>query len=124
MRTLVIRDSEWLRGNGFGVLWTQPYDGSPTRYCCLGLDLRDRGVELTEVYSTPGRLRVAAPESCPREYAQDWVDESKVNPSDNADSNQAVDINDNSHTTDDEKIEALRPIFASKGIELDWRPNE
>lgn len=37
---------------------------------------------------------------------------------------QAIIINDDRSTTDDEKIEKLRVIFSEIGVEIDWRPNE
>jgi hypothetical protein len=54
------------------------------------------------------------------QYFARWVDS---NEGDQA-VTKAVAINDDESTTDEQKIAALRPIFASVGIDIVWEPNQ
>ncbi len=121
-RVLVIRSSEWARGGRV----TRLANGDGT-FCCLGLDALDRGASVASlmVCDTSRALVSTHKEDTPRGYAEDWTE--LVNRKlyvQNSDARSAVALNDDESLDDDERIEALRPIFAKHGITLDWRPNE
>jgi hypothetical protein len=102
-------------------------------FCCLGIHLRECGVRPEEMVTHGEPVdwadyhEVEAKRAIKNGYP--WIDFVE-----GADwgrrffthelAQQAMTINDNFGTTDDEKIEALRPIFRSVGWEIDWRPNE
>jgi hypothetical protein len=116
-RVLVIRGSEWLRGLAaeHESALLLPNVG---RYCCLGLDARARGVPDSALADAAYPIEIDR--VAPREYVTAWCERGRTNER----AMEAALINDNCHTTDDEKIAALRPIFAEVGIDLDWRPDE
>lgn len=117
---LVIKGSEWLRGSrlksGLRV---------GDQFCCMGLDARRVGVPVERI---DGGFPTAIYDVSPPEYRARWVRPINI-PGETRHGNtgDAVDAacaNDNLTTTDDQKIEALRPIFAKHGIAIDWRPLE
>lgn len=59
------------------------------------------------------------------EYFNRWLDTRKVtNPKIRKITTRAMNINDDDKTNDAQKIKKLTTLFASVGIEIDWRPNE
>lgn len=131
-RTLVIRGSEWLRGelawNAEGKNTSRLGREADGRFCCLGLDARDRGVPLELLYDahTPEDLGPLTYAPGVDGYLADWttLDEEAKTVADNEDAIGAMEANDDHGCTDAKRIEWLRPIFAAQGIELDWRPEE
>lgn len=147
MRTLIIRSSEWLRGRTQSRL----YDVNTDKACCLGLDLIQRGIRKEKIpfacgdpanlLRFVGKIEDASNATILLGYFQDWTDPKSVSDlyhqqfllTDRTDittvtnkdfARSAMTINDDLNSSDEEKIEALRPIFAKVGIEIDWRPNE
>jgi hypothetical protein len=112
---LVIRASEWARGRSEPTAMLT----DAGRYCCLGLDARRCGVPDDAMR---GRLSPIGLPHChrPTGYAARWIAGTR----NSADSAGAIDLNDTMGLTDEERIHALRPIFAKHGITIDWRPNE
>lgn len=128
MRTLIIRASEWARG---GKLTMNHLFNPNNTFCCLGLDLRERGMQPMLFYNIqgPASLCESRPGTLiPQDYVTDWVierdDDLYLSPRPSRDATEAMAINDDLYLTDEQRIEKLRPIFLSKGIEIDWRPNE
>lgn len=131
---LVIRDSEWLRGtkvnNTNNPVMSALYSQEKDQFCCLGLHGRACGLSKNDMAEVgepadldPKQfyLRVSVPSTYP------WI----TPVSDDAeyfvqldDAELAMNINDEWRTTDEEKIAALRPLFAKHGWDIDWRPHE
>lgn len=119
---LVIKGSEWYRGLGGDDSLLHAADG---RFCCLGLDAVRCGVpvDLMDECVAAEPIDIARYDEeldesvvdVPVRYAH-WLT--------SADTNTVIQINDNPHISDGERIEALRPIFAKHGIVIDWQPNE
>lgn len=119
MKTLIIRDSEWLRGN---LKSGMKVNG---KYCCLGMHARDCGIEDAVLRATSSPATVIAYIGCSDvavEFVSCWIDEIRLVNNDRATS--AMMINDTPHMTDVARIAELRPIFSEAGIEIDWRPSE
>ncbi|MBW3569688.1 MAG: hypothetical protein KY467_01160 [Gemmatimonadetes bacterium] len=144
-RVLVIRGSEWLRARkGATAEERAAYTGEAAlcswegpAFCCLGLDLRDRGVpkEALQDHAQPSDLDAltlldlpdypwARPElQMPEPGVEDAEVPFFVNIL-HPDADRAMRINDDFSTTDEEKIRMLTPIFARHGIRIDFRPEE
>lgn len=128
-RTVIIRGSEWQRGEG--NICSLLYNQKTERACCLGLagdQIYGIPLESLNGFAAPqlfmydqdrlGSVKYS-------EYREDWTMERRsgtLGPNRRAE--LAMPINDNMDTTDDEKIAALRPIFLELDIEIDWRPEE
>jgi hypothetical protein len=139
MRRLILKGSQWLRGN---LAW-QPnprVDGelenesyllreSDGRMCCLGVDAASRGIDPSIIFESPGpsamydRLSDTEMEALPGVcgYMEDWFD--RENYSERPNAVKAMLINDDRNLTDEERVAALRPIFRSLGITLVFKPN-
>lgn len=117
---LVIRASEWLRGTGAENSGLYR-DG---RCCCLGLDARRCGFDVAALRgrNVPVQLMGLNQTTAHGEYVTRWVTPAHI--SHREMTARAMSVNDDKATSDEEKIAALRPIFAKHGIEIDWRPNE
>lgn len=134
MRQLILRDSEWLRGE---LSWedgeneSKLYRTEDRRMCCLGLDALACGVprEILEDQATPLQVGREIKEECPLPdalaYVARWVyssfGEYEIHSQDATD---LMTINDDRDFSDEERIEEMRPIFAKHGIELVFLPNE
>lgn len=59
-------------------------------------------------------------------YLEDWTktEEGSICVFTNYDCDRAIDVNDSEELTDEQRINNLRTIFAKKGINLVWRPDE
>lgn len=141
-KVLIIRSSEWFRGD---MVWSpssvnygnedhikpgcvnnsQLLDPSSGRMCCLGIHAEQAGwpkVDLQGV-AEPGGLPVDDVGSdVLARYP--WLCEDRGEVWEASDASVAMKINDDYKTTDDEKIAALRPLFAEQGWQIDWRPDE
>ena len=98
-----LKKSKWLRGEGCDASrLLRPFDG---KMCCMGqlahrlrVPLRDlRDTSMLDELDTVGRLSKLA----------------------ECDANACYFINDDTATTDAQKIRELRPILAKHGIELE-----
>lgn len=121
MRDLIIRNSEWLRGQ-MGDQNAVLYDTVLNRFCCLGLDLRERGVDPVFFQECATPLTVASMPQVPEDYKADWLIEDRTHVTSKC--SEAMMFNDKMALSDAERIERLQPIFAAKGINLIWRPDE
>lgn len=121
MKTLIIRSSEWLRSD---PLKSRLFDITSNTFCCLGLHAREYGIDKTQLSKCLGPSSLANQVNTKEfsDYFDAWLEESYQWSTQRA--SDAMEINDDRKTTDDEKIALLRPIFAEVGIEIDWRPNE
>lgn len=119
METLVIKSSEWLRGKESSEAATKANSALNfnNRFCCLGLEAVRLKVEPDNLVgcNTPSEISSLLPNGC-------WMLSDSCSDSDDA--GDCINLNDDQNTTDEEKIAALRPIFAKNGVEIDWRPNE
>lgn len=126
---LVLRDSEWLRGEQSADLtdrdssegqfgWLDP-ETMKVRRCCLGLLAEACGL-LAE-----GPTPIRIPHML-RDYMGPKLDEHPyfLALCDNPLTNTMMTLNDHKHMADEVRVEELRPLFAEIGIELDWRPEE
>lgn len=124
---LTIKNSEWLRGTGkrdgwYGVLF---HNGC---YCAQGIYCKLQGV--TDAAMTD-EIRVACIVKGDERNSPDGIKwlisrngktlsgKSRFVASLSAIQIEA--INDNTKTTDTEKIELLKPIFADHGVEIEYR---
>ena len=110
---VVIKSSEWARGDRLDYYLLND-DG--TR-CCLGIDARACGVKDDEL----GRYFGPRISMAPKTYGKVWDQTS--NDSIYTLSSLAMDINDQSGLTDQERIDKLRPIFREAGRIIVWRPD-
>lgn len=148
MRTLVIKNSEWLRGETSLNSFLVRYDG---KKCCIGIDAIARGISAEflrknmvkspfvfneingTIYQNGQEVKepIDVPVFCKLidDYNTD-IDDSEQPNTDTYVFEQPkiggllMEINDNSSTSDEFKIEAMRPLFSQLGIEIDWGPNE
>lgn len=129
MKTLIIRSSEWLRGGG--RLFSRLHHKG--QFCCLGLHARDCGISPEQMGYRNGPATLMGDlvseksdaDFTYHEFFKCWVDVVNGEYYITTDANEALWINDAIlDSTDEDKIEHLRTIFLSKGIEIDWRPNE
>lgn len=93
---LTIKNSEWLRGEGNA---DSCYDQNGC-YCVMGLMARTKH---------PEALRFGE------------IIDADVVMRDIERNTKAIEINDDCNTTDAEKIELLKPIFAAHGVEIEYR---
>jgi len=129
MRTLIIKGSEWSRGNGL----SRGRLKDDTGFCCLGLDAIDRQipVELLEGTGSPWSLynhlgEINSPKLRVRykDYFEDWLEMEKDFNELKEVTNDLMLVNDEFYSTDEQRIDLMRPLFESVGIEIDWRPEE
>lgn len=125
LKTLVIKGSEWLRGEGGSKsALLRSEDG---KKCCLGILALVCGFTEEEIrgVETPSGVvtRTPWPFGAGREVSE---------------VNKAMNINDTTPSdsglppcgdvghidSDDKRIEKLRPLFEEWGYEIDWRPSE
>ena len=126
-RTVIIRGSEWQRGEGHAISFL--YSKATKKACCLGLagdQIYGIPLESLAGFKSPETFMEDQARSVfvkYSEYHEDWACECESK-FDEGRPQKAMPINDDMNTTDDEKIEKLRPIFALFDIEIDWRPEE
>lgn len=109
--------SKWLRGNGNDSVLLD----CNGQQCCVGQLLSQCGLDDTDL------LDVGTGEYLSTDVPGDvnWLLVTNDDPdgswglSDSPDASLLYGINDDAETTDDEKIEKLRPILAKHGIELE-----
>lgn len=129
MRKLILKGSEWLRGEEPSFL----VRASDDKKCCMGIEAVDRGIDPNKLcgVTMPRKLRWMG-DPLMTQYAADW----------NKDALAIAAINDavtwsevhrygigrdkdrDAKVTDEERIGLLRPYFLSHGIELEFRPDE
>jgi hypothetical protein len=123
LTSLIIRGSEWARGKRPGKkTMSNPLLDNVGKRCCLGIDARASRVPnkcILNVYM-PDEVGI----NPNRAYMRRWCEKDMFGVINNDLTNAAVDINDNPHTTDEEKIKLLEPIFNQVGKRIVWRPNE
>ena len=116
MKRMVIKGSEWHRGGksrmGSGPLLLTD-DGLR---CCIGIHARVCRIPDDHIQG------LSQPESMHQKHVvkcyRPWIrtnDDSDI-------CGDAMGINDDKKTTDEEKIALLRPIFAEIGVSIVWRP--
>jgi hypothetical protein len=117
---VVIRASRWWRATkrrreGAKSLTNGRLD------CCLASDGRAFGVTTKDMR---GAVNPCELDSAVSHKAREWEERWTATPASKMDN--AISINDDPSTTDDQKIEKLRPIFAALTPPrvIDWRPNE
>lgn len=114
---LVIKSSEWWRGEKSLLC-----NGMQDKFCCMGIQCRDiYGVSTRNLANTglPTFLGSVLSNDLRNKFFKDGAT--------NYSSFQRMvaEINDDPMTTDEEKIEQLRPYFKEVfNLEIDWRPNE
>lgn len=126
MRKLVIKSSEWLRGNSFNSCLCNENG----KKCCIGIMLSQLG--LTNDQLMPDGHPIGMPSllfeyDCPAvPEGAEWLLSRWL--SDAYDCTLAININDKQYAEewqgDDDRINELRPVFARNGWEVEWRPNE
>ena len=117
MQRMVIKGSEWHRGNkvrewGLSLLLTP--EG---RRCCIGIHARLCGIPDDDILEC-GDVEAMESEDLTECYLP-WVDDESEN---SPMAINAMGINDDKMTTDEQKIAALRPIFAEIDVDIVWRP--
>ena len=114
MQRMVIKGSEWHRGGDSANSESVALLTASGRRCCVGIHGRLCGIpdaHLMEV-TWPSKMEHGTITECYQYWlAQDYT------------LGSASDINDAPNTTDEEKITALRPIFAEIGVSIVWRPD-
>lgn len=116
MQTLVIKSSEWLRGE-LSHLWNT----EKQRGCCLGLCGIQAGLNKVVIQN------FGTPAYCDYYYDLNslaWMVDGEDKLGNSNDAKECIRINDNPKLTDEERITKLKPIFQRNGWEIDWRPNE
>lgn len=117
MRRLVLKGSEWLRGqNARDGSYLLRSDGM---MCCLGIDACSRGISEHDLQgiTSPGVLFEEVDGRVAPEYFTDWAPGGDE-PEDVVD---AMFINDDRSIDDAERLARLRPIFQKRGITLVFR---
>ena len=124
---LVLRGSVWLRATGqIGKQKLTQYYRSvlfnerSRRMCCVGVYGAACGIpkRLLEGCGTPG----GAVDSLDRALDKEHLDDARKY-RDMAVWGNFYEANDDPNTTDEQKIELLTPLFATEGIELEFRPD-
>ena len=117
MKRMVIKGSVWHRGgpeNMGGELSALLTDNG--RRCCLGIHGVMCGVSDERMFDVSEPDEVEFDLDHINECYEAWTDAPEL-------ANDAMQINDSSHTTDDRKIAELRPIFMGIGVTIVWRPD-
>ena len=107
MKKLIIKNSEWLRG-GMSYL----FDSGSRCYCVQGILCKQTGVSDDDMDCC---INVELLDKVPE--GAEWLLDATV-------SSKIAVINDDTYTTDAEKIAALKPIFAEHGVEIEYREDE
>lgn len=127
MKKLVIKNSQWARGYSSALK-------DDEKYCCLGLHAKACGFTDRDLDDISGP-RLLHEEFTRKkkenhiDYFETWLDKFEdENEEDffctNTLCSNAVEINDEYHLTDEERIEALSKIFAEVGIKIIWEPKK
>ncbi len=119
MKRMTIKGSEWHRGGRSNEEGACLLTKSGLR-CCVGIHARLCGMEDDHIrgVSWPKTMPIELFTNCFRP----WLAERFAESSDPYIGN-AAQINDDEYTTDEEKIEALRPIFRQLDVTIVWRPD-
>ena len=123
---LVLRGSVWLRAKGQIGRWhglyyrSNLFTKSTGRMCCVGVLGAACGIpkRLMEGQGTPSGVinNIRPPDE---EHLESAYEYRSLSPA----WGSFYEANDDPHTTDEEKISLLTPLFAEMGIELEFRPD-
>lgn len=122
MRTVVLKDSEWLRGTGSGEL----RDPETSKMCCLGVCLRDMGVseEILNERILPSDLLEDNVYLPPEAF--DFSKQLQLPDGSQNYEEQIANLNDDNlglFETDQERVKELEPLFQAVGIKIEFRPD-
>jgi hypothetical protein len=141
MKTLIIRASEWARGNQKDEdgkdITNYLYAPSTDTSCCLGIHALQCGASKKDL-SKLGEPEEISHEVITKLNNYPWIEIEDVELDmeegdvltypmvyNTPNVQDAIEINDSDlEWTDDERIDRLRPLFKEVGWEIDWRPNE
>ena len=132
MQKLIIRNSEWLRGYqvtpsdmrpGFMEWNPQLLELEGSRYDVQGLYCRLLGVQDSHIR---GHWAVAHARRIDKDLKKElkWLFSRRYACGVSRVAQKIMDINYDYATTDAQKIEQLKPIFAAHGVEIEYRDDE
>lgn len=117
---LIIKNSEWMRGTGKieGVYGGKLYDPDSECLCVQGLYCRELDMPLHVMEDAVSVHEVHGCFHWDSNQKSNWLVDGYGNQS--AEAMKVEKINDNTSTTDEEKIALLTPIFAAHGVEIEY----
>jgi len=122
MLEVVIKGSEWRRGgntnDGDDKWGDTALLNSKGLMCCLGIDWLACGGHKDDIYMVGDPMEIAVLQMGYEVWLGGELEGNSALAED------AMDINDRTGLTDDERIERLWPIFEEAGRTIVWKPNE
>ena len=127
MKRMVIKSSEWHRGGNVNECEFSALLTPEGMRCCIGIHGRLCGIPDAHILSCVDVSSMQEDDitECYKPWLGTYGDIINCHnaTANSAIANNAMLINDAGNTTDEQKITALRPIFAEIGVSIVWRPD-
>ena len=120
MEKLIIKRSEWLRGEGYDrSALLRPFDN---KKCCLGFYALSCGLKEKDIIGidSPSRLRNYLSDRPKDDLQPDWLFVSKNHYYESKDCCTLMNINDSKSCSDEKREKIISETFAKHGVEVEF----